>query len=76
MIYALDQIDEIALSGVGRFADKEVVDATKENVKLAEETEEQKVQKEEAGATFKEVTEWLNGVLDKKVDKNKIHIQR
>ena len=36
VIFALDQIDEIALQNVGKFDDVDVVDASKENADLGE----------------------------------------
>ena len=48
VLFALDQIDEIALQGVGKFKvkDKEydVIDAAKENVDLGEVSEEEKAE--------------------------------
>ena len=42
MIFALDQIDEIALQGVGKFMDYDVIDASKENADLGERSDEEK----------------------------------
>lgn len=42
VLFALDQIDEIALQGVGKFGDFDVIDAAKENADLGEQSEEEK----------------------------------
>jgi heat shock protein beta len=42
VLFALDQIDEIALQGVGKFEDFDVIDAAKENADLGELSEEEK----------------------------------
>ena len=73
VLFALDQIDEIALQGVGKFKvkDKEydVIDAAKENVDLGEVSEEEKAEAKKAKESLKPVTDFLKGVLGDRVDK-------
>ena len=53
VLYALDQIDEIALQGVGKFEDLDVVDAAKENAELGEMSDEEKEADEKAKEELK-----------------------
>ena len=69
VLFALDQIDEIALQGVGNFMDYEVVDAAKENADLGETSEEEKEAEEKAKEELKETTEFLKATLGARVDK-------
>jgi heat shock protein beta len=69
VIYALDQIDEIALQGVDKFQDFDVIDAAKENADLGEMSEEEKKEAEEAKEELKATTEFLKKVLATRVDK-------
>jgi len=69
VLYALDQIDEIALQGVGKYKDFDVVDAAKESADLGEETEEEKEEKKAAEEDLKATTEFIKKVLGNKVDK-------
>ena len=48
VLFALDQIDEIALQGVGKYDDVDVVDASKENADLGELSDDEKKAGEEA----------------------------
>ena len=69
VLYALDQIDEIALQGVGKFEEYEVIDAAKENVDLGELSEEEKGEAEAAKEELKATTEFLKTTLGQRVDK-------
>ena len=69
VLFALDQIDEIALQGVGNFMDYEVVDAAKENADLGETSEEEKEAEEKAKEEIKDTTEFLKTTLGARVDK-------
>ena len=69
VMFALDQIDEIALQGVGKFMEYDVIDAAKENADLGELSEEEKVEEEAAKSDLKPVTEYLKKVLGARVDK-------
>jgi len=69
VLFALDQIDEIALQGVGSFEELEVIDAAKENVDLGEQSDAEKQADSAAKEDFKEVCEYLKETLGMQVDK-------
>ena len=69
VLFALDQIDEIALQGVGKYKDFDVVDAAKENADLGEVSEEEKKEAEAAKEELKATTEFLKSALGSRVDK-------
>jgi heat shock protein beta len=69
VIYALDQIDEVSLQGVGKFRDFDVIDATKENAEIGEQSEEEKKASETAKDMYKDTTEFLKKILGNRVDK-------
>ena len=69
VLFALDQIDEIALQGVGTFEELEVIDAAKENVDLGEQSDAEKQAESAAKEDFKEVCEYLKETLGMQVDK-------
>jgi HSP90 family molecular chaperone len=68
VLLALDQVDEIALQGIGKYEDLEVVDAAKESTKIDESDEEKEAAKK-AEEAFKATTDFLKEVLGKRVDK-------
>ena len=47
VIFALDQIDEIALQGIGKFEEYDVIDASKENIDMGEKSEDEKAAEED-----------------------------
>merc|ERR1711972_401755 len=67
IIYALDQIDEVSLSGVGKYKEHEVVDAAKGDVEELEESDEAKNANEVKKAEFKDTTEFIKDTLGDKV---------
>ena len=69
VLFALDQIDEIALQGVGKFGDFDVVDAAKESTDLGELSEEEKSQDEAAKAELEGTTKFIKTTLGATVDK-------
>jgi heat shock protein beta len=69
VLLALDQIDEIALQGIGKYKDFDVIDAAKENADLGEMSEEEKGQTESAKEELKATTEFLKATLGSRVDK-------
>jgi len=69
VLFALDQIDEIALQGVGKFGDFDVVDAAKENADLGEMSDEEKDAADKAKEELQATTDFLKGVLGGRVDK-------
>jgi len=72
VLFALDQIDEIALQGVGKYKDFDVVDAAKENADLGEVSDEEKAEADAAKEAYKATTEYLKSVLGSRVDKVKV----
>jgi len=69
VLFALDQIDEIALQGVGKFKDFDVIDASKENADLGEKSEEEKKQEEAAKEDLKPTCDFIKKVLQSTVDR-------
>jgi molecular chaperone HtpG len=69
ILYALDQIDEIALQGVRKFEDFDVIDASKENAEVGEMSDEEKEEADAAKEDLKATTEFIKKVLGSKVDK-------
>merc|ERR1740129_2591696 len=68
VLLALDQIDEIALQGIGKYDDLEVVDAAKESTKDDESAEDKEATKK-AEEDLKATTDFLKQTLGKRVDK-------
>mmetsp|Transcript_37327 Transcript_37327/g.59821 ORF Transcript_37327/g.59821 Transcript_37327/m.59821 type:complete len:771 (+) Transcript_37327:82-2394(+) len=68
IILALNQIDEVALSGLGQFDGIDVKDATKADVDL-DETDEEKKEKAETQEDFKATCDFIADVLGELVDK-------
>jgi len=68
VILALNQIDEVALSGLGQFDGIDVKDATKADVDL-DETDEEKKEKAETQEDFKATCDFIADVLGELVDK-------
>jgi len=69
VLFALDQIDEIALQGIGKFKDFDVIDASKENADLGDRSEEEKEKDEAAKEDLKETCSFVKEALGTKVDK-------
>ena len=69
VIFALDQIDEIALQNVGKFDDVDVVDASKENADLGELSDDEKKAGEEAKEALGDTCAFIKEALGAKVDK-------
>eukprot|EP00967_Tisochrysis_lutea_P098339 scaffold145130_cov31-Tisochrysis_lutea.AAC.3 len=69
VLIALDQIDEIALQGIGKFGDFDVVDAAKEGTDLGEQSEEEKASVEAAKESLTDMCAAIKDVLGNKVDK-------
>ena len=69
VLFALDQIDEISLQGVGTYEEMEVIDAAKENVDLGEQSDAEKQADSAAKEDFKQVCEYLKETLGMQVDK-------
>jgi len=69
VLFALDQIDEIALQGVGKFEELDVVDASKENTDLGDMSDEEKAKGEAAKEELKATCDFVKSVLGTKVDK-------
>jgi len=72
VIYACEPIDELALQGVAKFQDKEILDVAKENVDLGDVDENEKAKLEEAEKEYENTFEWLKDILGKKVSKIRI----
>jgi heat shock protein beta len=68
VLLALDQIDEVALQGVGAYEEYQVVDAAKENVDM-DETEEEMEEKKKTQEDMKATCEFIQSVMGDSVDK-------
>jgi len=69
VIVAIDQVDEVALQGVGSFEGMEVVDAAKESADVGEQTDEEKAETEAAKKTLEQTCSFVKETLGAKVDK-------
>merc|ERR1712087_493366 len=69
VLIAVDQIDEIALQGLGKFEDLDVIDAAKEGTDLGDESDEEKAAKETAKKDLEKTCEFVKSALGNEVDK-------
>lgn len=69
VIYLTEPIDEVAFTNLGEYQEKKLADVSKEDLALGEETEEEKQKEEQVAEQFKDVTEFMAGVLGGKVEK-------
>merc|ERR1719329_1764714 len=69
VLYLVEPIDEIALTNLQTYDDKPLVDVSKDELDLGEDTEEAKKEAETAEAEFKALTEWMKEVLGEQVEK-------
>jgi len=65
VLYLTDSIDEVAITNLGTFEGKTLVDVTKEDLDLGE---EDKTATEQAAKEFQGLTEWMKEALDGKVE--------
>ena len=66
VLYLTDSIDEVAITNLGTYAGKTLVDVTKEDLDLGDEAE--KAQAEEAAKEFAGLTAWMKEALEGKVE--------
>lgn len=67
VLYLVDSIDEVAITNLGSFGGKTLVDVTKEDLDLGD-GEEDKSRAEEAAREFAGLAAWLKETLDGKVE--------
>jgi heat shock protein beta len=67
VLYLTDPIDEVAITNLGTFAGKPLVDVTKEDLDMGED-EADKSKTEEAAREFAGLTAWLKETLNGKVE--------
>ncbi len=66
VLYLTDPIDEVAITNLGTFAGKQLIDVTKEDLDLGEDEDKEKT--EEAQREFAGLTAWLKETLAGKVE--------
>ncbi|XP_028796728.1 heat shock protein 83 [Neltuma alba] len=69
VLYMVDAIDEYAVGQLKEYDGKKLVSATKEGLKLDDETEEEKKKKEEKKKSFEELCRTIKDILGDKVEK-------
>ncbi|CAL1371123.1 unnamed protein product [Linum trigynum] len=69
VLYMVDAIDEYAIGQLKEYDGKKLVSATKEGLKLDDETEEEKQKKEEKKKSFEELCKTIKDILGDKVEK-------
>ncbi|ESQ43251.1 hypothetical protein EUTSA_v10012817mg [Eutrema salsugineum] len=69
VLYMVDAIDEYAVGQLKEYDGKKLVSATKEGLKLDDETEEEKKKKEEKKKSFENLCKTIKDILGDKVEK-------
>ncbi|KAK6947827.1 Histidine kinase/HSP90-like ATPase [Dillenia turbinata] len=69
VLFMVDAIDEYAVGQLKEYDGKKLVSATKEGLKLDEETEEEKKKKEEKKKSFESLCKTIKDILGDKVEK-------
>lgn len=69
VLFMVDAIDEYAVGQLKEYDGKKLVSATKEGLKLDDETEEEKKQKEEKKKSFENLCKTIKDILGDKVEK-------
>ncbi|KAG6387734.1 hypothetical protein SASPL_152926 [Salvia splendens] len=69
VLYMVDAIDEYAVGQLKEYDGKKLVSATKEGLKLDDETEEEKKKKEEKKKSFESLCKVMKDILGDKVEK-------
>ncbi|KAK7270464.1 hypothetical protein RIF29_23626 [Crotalaria pallida] len=69
VLFMVDAIDEYAVGQLKEYDGKKLVSATKEGLKLDDETEEEKKKKEEKKKSFEELCKTIKDILGDKVEK-------
>ncbi|XP_042489642.1 heat shock protein 83-like [Macadamia integrifolia] len=69
VLYMVDAIDEYAVGQLKEYDGKKLVSATKEGLKLEDETEEEKKKKEEKNKSFENLCKTVKDILGDKVEK-------
>ncbi|WCJ36720.1 heat shock protein 90.1 [Euphorbia peplus] len=69
VLFMVDAIDEYAVGQLKEYDGKKLVSATKEGLKLEDETEEEKKKKEEKKKSFENLCKTIKDILGEKVEK-------
>lgn len=69
VLYMVDAIDEYAVGQLKEYDGKKLVSATKEGLKLEDETEEEKKKKEEKKKSFENLCKTIKDILGDKIEK-------
>ncbi|CAN6869015.1 unnamed protein product [Brassica oleracea] len=69
VLYMVDAIDEYAVGQLKEYDGKKLVSATKEGLKLEDQTEEEKKKKEEKKKSFENLCKTIKDILSDKVEK-------
>ena len=65
----MEPIDEVCVANLAKFKDYDLIDVSKEDLVLDDESEEEKKSSEEAEKEFSDLTTWMKEVLGQKVEK-------
>merc|ERR1712070_180655 len=69
ILYLVEPIDEVCVANLAKFKDYDLIDVSKEDLVLDDESEEEKKSSEEAEKEFSDLTTWMKEVLGQKVEK-------
>jgi len=69
ILYLVEPIDEVCVSNLAKYDEKDMIDVSKEDLVLDDETEEGKKAEEERAEEYKALTDWMQEVLGDKVEK-------
>ena len=69
ILYLVEPIDEVCVANLAKFKDYDLIDVSKEDLVLDDESEEEKKSSEEAEKEFSDLTSWMKEVLGQKVEK-------
>jgi HSP90 family molecular chaperone len=69
ILFAVEPLDEIMMESLCQYKDTDIVDAAKEGLKLGEEDENAKMEKENLAQEYRQVVAYLEALLVGKVQK-------
>ena len=69
VLLATEPLDEIMMESLRSYKEKDIVDASKENLQIEDDSEESKKQKESLREQYKQVAEYLETLLSEKIQK-------
>ena len=69
VLFLIDPIDEVAMTNLAQYKEKTLVDISKEDLDLGEDSEEEKAKQKELEEEYKALTDWMKETLGDKVEK-------